>query len=64
MSQSPSLKANSPLGSQEISRIFWKTKVRSHISKNPLPFTILNQINPVRILVPDGTFLYHPLIHA
>jgi hypothetical protein len=62
--QSSSLKANSPLGSQEIFRILWKPKVRSHISKSPSPFPILSQINPVRILVLDDTFLYYPLIHA
>ena len=64
MNQSPSLKANSPLGSQEIPRILWKPKVRSHISKSSSPFPILSQMNPVRILFLDDTILYYPLIHA
>ena len=64
MNQSPSLKPNSPLGSQGISRILWKPKVRSHISKSPSPFPVLSQINPVRILVLDDTFLYYFLILA
>jgi hypothetical protein len=43
MEQNPSREANSSLGSQEIPRILWISKVHCRIYKSPSPLPILNQ---------------------
>ena len=55
MKQSPSRKADSSLGSQEIPCILWNLKIHYDVQNNPPTVSILGQINIVH------TYFFNPL---
>ena len=62
MKQSPSCKADSSLGSQEIPRILWNLKIHYHAQNNPPTVSILGQINIVHIYSFTILKIYNTLV--
>jgi hypothetical protein len=49
MQQSPSLKTNSSLASEELPRMLWNTKVHHNVDSIPALVTVLHHVSTVHV---------------
>jgi hypothetical protein len=63
MDLSPSWKATSCTGTQELPNILWKPKVHSCVHKGPSPAPVLSQINQDHTTLPHLSKIHFSIIH-